>query len=103
MLAGLGAWGVFLATCRKLAATGLEAPRRNGPRLLWGGTGALLGIALGHLIAQQTGWHHAAYDIPGVTFGLALWIGEKLHQIPTGGELDRPISLFGGKGFGGKS
>ena len=95
MLAGLGGWAAFLIACRELAATGLEAPRRMIPRILWAVTGALLGSAVGYLIQQQGGWHRAPYDLTGVTFGLSLWIGEKLHQIPTGGELNRPISLFG--------
>ena len=95
MLIGFGGWTAFLITCRKLNATGLEAPRRMVPRLLWAGVGVMLGSAVGHLVDQQTGWNRAVYDFPAVTFGLALWIGEKLHQIPTPGELSRPTTLFG--------
>jgi hypothetical protein len=29
------------------------------------------------------------------TMGLAMWLGEKLHQIQTGEELNRPTTLFG--------
>jgi hypothetical protein len=95
MLIGFGGWAAFLVTCRTLSATGLEAPRRLVPRLLWAGVGVMLGLAVGHLVAQQTGWNRAVYDFPAVTFGLALWIGEKLHQIPAPGELSRPTTLFG--------
>jgi len=95
MLIGFGGWTAFLITCRKLNATGFEAPRRMVPRLLWAGVGVMLGSAVGHLVDQQTGWNRAVYDFPAVTFGLALWIGEKLHQIPTPGELSRPTTLFG--------
>jgi hypothetical protein len=95
MLAGLGAWAPFLVVCRHLKATGLEAPRAWFPRILWGVVGAQLGTAAGYLIQQQTGYHRAIYDLPCVTFGLALWIGEKLHQIPTYSELNRPTTLFG--------
>ena len=82
MLIGFGGWTAFLITCRKLSATGLEAPRRLVPRILWAGIGVMLGSAAGYLVDQQAGWHRAVYDFPAVTFGLALWIGEKLHQIP---------------------
>ena len=95
MLIGFGGWAAFLITCRTLSATGLEAPRRLVPRLLWAGVGVMLGSAVGHLVDQQTGWNRAVYDFPAVAFGLALWIGEKLHQIPTPGELSRPTTLFG--------
>jgi hypothetical protein len=95
MLLGLGAWTAFLVTCKRLAATGLQPQRRMGSRILWAGIGVLLGAAVGYLIQLNGGWHRAMTDLPAFTFGLALWLGERLHQIPTGGELDRPISLFG--------
>jgi hypothetical protein len=95
MLIGLGGWAAFLITCRTLSATGLEAPRRLVPRLLWAVAGVMLGAAVGYLVDQQAGWNRAVYDFPAVTFGLALWLGEKLHQIPTPGELSRPTTLFG--------
>jgi hypothetical protein len=95
MLIGLGGWTGFLITCRSLSATGLEAPRRLVPRILWAVIGALLGSAAGYLVDQQLGWHRAVYNFPGVTFVLTLWIGEKLHQISTPGELSRPTTLFG--------
>jgi hypothetical protein len=91
----LGLWWIFLRTCKGLAATGLEAPRRIGPRVLWAVTGALLGLAAGYLVQQQTRYYRALYDLPMLTALLALWIGERLHQIPRTSELDRPISLFG--------
>jgi anti-sigma factor RsiW len=91
----LGLWAAYLTTCKRLAATGLEAPRRAGPRFLWALTGSLLGLAAGYLVRQQTGYHRAVYDFPAVTCGLALRIGEKLHRIPQPGDLDRSISLFG--------
>src|ERR1035438_4623529 len=43
-------------------------------------------------IAHQTSYHRAMYDIPGVASGMALWIGEKHHQIQAGAELNRPIT-----------
>lgn len=95
MLLGLAAWAAFIYVCRLLSATGLEAPRSWGPRFVWGIGGALLGMAMGHLVQLQSGWHRALYDLPGITFGLALWIGEKYRQISTSGELSRPMSLFG--------
>jgi len=94
MLIGLSGWAPFLITCKKLKATGLEAPRRWLPRLLWAVAGAQIGAAPGHLIQQQLGGPRD-YFLPCITFGLALWIGEKLHQIPTGEELSRPTTLFG--------
>jgi hypothetical protein len=95
MLIGLLGWAAFLVTCKKLAATGLEAPRRMGSRTLWAVVGVLLGAAVGHLIDLQGGWHRAMYDLPLGTSLLTLWLGEKFHQIPTSGELSRPITLFG--------
>src|SRR5579863_853868 len=95
MLIGLGGWAQFLITCKNLMATGLEAPRRWLPRMLWAAVGALLGLTAGYLVQQQTGYHRAIYDLPFVTSGLILWIGEKLHQIPTGSEMNRPTTLFG--------
>jgi len=95
MLIGLSGWAPFLIACKKLKATGLEAPQGWVPRILWALVGVQLGMAVGYLIRQQTGYHRAVYDLPGVTFGLALWIGEKLHQIQTPGEVTRPITLFG--------
>ncbi len=95
MLIGLSGWAPFLIACKELKATGLEAPRGWVPRLLWALVGAQIGAAAGYLIQQQTGYHRAIYDLPGVTFGLALWVGEKFHQIQTPGEIDRPITLFG--------
>lgn len=95
MLIGLGGWTAFLVTCRKLSATGLEAPRRRTTRFLWAAVSWLVGLAAGCLVQQQTGWHGAVYFIPAVIFSLALWIGEKLHQISTPEELSRPTTLFG--------
>jgi hypothetical protein len=95
MLIGLAGWAPFLIACRGLSATGLEASRRLLPRLLWAVVGAQIGAAAGYLIQQQTGYHRAMIDFPFVTFGLALWIGEKLHQIPTPEALSRPTTLFG--------
>lgn len=95
MLIGLSGWAAFLITCRKLNATGLEAPRRWGPRILWGAIGVLLGAAVGYLIQQQTSWHRATFDVALATSLLAPWIGEKFHQILTPRELSRPTTLFG--------
>ena len=95
MLIGLGGWAAFLAACRNLNATGLEAPRRQATRLLWSAVSWLVGLAAGYLVHQQTGWHGAVYFVPALTFPLALWIGEKLHQISTPEELSRPTTLFG--------
>ena len=95
MLIGLGGWAAFLVTCSKLNATGLEAPRRRTTRFLWAAVSWLVGLAAGYLVQQQTGWHGAVYFIPAVTFPLALWIGEKLHQVPTPEEFSRPTTLFG--------
>jgi anti-sigma factor RsiW len=95
LLAGWGGWAVFVATCRQLQATGLEAPRRWLPRMLWAAVGSLLGSAAGSLIERQTGWRDAIYFLPPLTFGLALWLGERLQQIHTPNELDRPATLFG--------
>jgi hypothetical protein len=92
---GLGLWAAFLRTCKELAPTGLEAPRRLGSRSLWALTSGLVGMAAGYLIQQQTRYHRALYDVPAVTIFVALWMGEKLHQIPTAIEVNRPISLFG--------
>jgi hypothetical protein len=93
--ASLGLWAAFLRTCKKLAPTGLEAPRRMGSRFLWAVTGGLLGLAAGYLIQQQTRYYRALYDLPMLAALLALWMGEKLHQIPRAGDVSRPISLFG--------
>jgi anti-sigma factor RsiW len=93
--ASLALWAGFLTTCHKLSGTGLETPRRMGSRVLWSATGALLGLAAGYLIRQQTGYHRALYDLPMLTALLALWTGERLHQIPRAGDASRPISVFG--------
>jgi hypothetical protein len=95
MLIGVGGWAMFLDTCRRLRATGLEPARRWRPRLLWGATGTLVGYAIGYLIRQETGYHRAVYDVPLATGPLASWIGEKLRQIPSHGEMARPATLFG--------
>lgn len=92
---GLGLWAAFLRTCKRLAPTGLEAPRRMGSRFLWAVTGGLVGLAAGYLIQQQTRYHRALYDLPMLAALLALWMGEKLHQIPSAGDVTRPVSLFG--------
>ena len=34
-------------------------------------------------------------DLPAAMFGVALWIGEKLQQIPRASGVNRQISLFG--------
>ncbi len=94
MLIGLDGWAAFLVTCRKLNPTGLEAPRRWRPRVLWAGTGMLLGLAGGYLIQEQTGWQGAMPYLT-VASAVALWIGEKLHQVPTGEEMNRPTTLLG--------
>jgi anti-sigma factor RsiW len=94
MLIGLGGWAPFLMACRELKATGLEAPRRRSLVLLWAVVGSQIGAAAGNLKQQQMGGP-GDYFLPCVTFGLALWIGQKLHQIPTPEELDRPTTLFG--------
>jgi hypothetical protein len=92
MLIGLSGWAPFLMACNKLKATGLEAPRRWLLRLLWAVVGAQIGAAAGYLIEQQMrGPQHLAW----ITVVLALWIGQKLHQIPTHDELTRPTTLFG--------
>lgn len=90
---GLAGWAPFLVACKRLMATGLQAPRRWAPRVLWGVVGWLIGSAVGYLIQLQTG--HRDYLLSPVTFGIALWIGEKLHQIPTVDEINRPTTLFG--------
>lgn len=100
MLIGLSGWAPFLLTCRELKATGLEAPRGRIPRLLWALVGFEMGNVVGHLIQQQTGWHRAMPNIllfllPVVTFALALWLGEKFHQIQPHEEINRPMTLFG--------
>ncbi len=95
LLIGLSGWAAFLVTCKRLNATGLEAPRRWTTRFLWAAVSWLVGLAAGYLVQQQTRWHGAVYFIPAVTFPLALWIGEKFHQISTPEELSRPTTLFG--------
>ena len=95
MLIGLGGWVAFLLSCRKLSATGLEAPHRRMPRIVWGAVGWLFGAAAGYLIDQQTGGHSLRYFLGAVTFGVTLWIGEKFHQVPTPEEYSRPTTLFG--------
>jgi hypothetical protein len=93
MLIGLAGWAPFLMACKALGATGLEAGQGWVPRLLWAVVGAQIGAAAGYLIQQQIGGTN--YLMPCVTLGLALWIGEKLHQIQTYKELNRPTTLFG--------
>jgi hypothetical protein len=95
MLIGLSAWAPFLIACRELNSTGLDAARGWLPRLLWGFMGILIGTAGGYLIQQQTGYHRAMSVLPYLTSPLAVWVGEKLHRIQTGEELNRPITLFG--------
>lgn len=90
---GLAGWVPFLMACKRLMATGLQTPRRRTIRLLWALVGWLVGSAVGYLIQQQIG--RRSFLLPCVTFGIALWIGEKLHQIPTPEELNRPTTLFG--------
>jgi hypothetical protein len=98
LLIGLSGWAPFLIACRDLKSTGLEPPRRWLPRFLWAVVGAQIGAAAGHLIQQQIGghWGNRVYYFPmWITFSLALWIGEKLRQIPTPDEIARPTTLFG--------
>ncbi|HEY1760544.1 MAG TPA: hypothetical protein VGG72_34535 [Bryobacteraceae bacterium] len=97
MLIGLGGWAPFLMTCKELSATGLEAPRRRLPRILWAAVGGWIGTAAGYLIQQQIGgpWGNRGYFLQCVTAGLALWLGQKLHQIQTPEEIYRPTTLFG--------
>ncbi len=96
---GLSAWVPLLITCRELNATGLEAPRGWLHRVLWLGIVSVLGLTAGLLINEQIGgpWgNRAFYFLPAITMGLAMWLGERLHQIQTGEELYRPTTLFGG-------
>lgn len=95
MGAALAAWGAFLATCRGLSPTGLELPRRWSTRVAWSLVGWLVGVALGSLIGQQTAFHHAMTYFACIIPGVAMWLGEKLHQMPTVAELSRPTTLFG--------
>jgi hypothetical protein len=98
MLAGLFGWAPFLMACKELSATGLEAPRHWLPRILWAVVGAQIGAAAGYLIQQQVGgqWgNRAYYFLTWLSFSLALWLGEKFHQIQTGEEINRPTTLFG--------
>ena len=85
--------GAALIACRELKATGLEAPRGWLPRLFWSLVGFQLGWTAGYLIHQQVGGRWDWLWVVGS--GLALWLGEKLHQIQTVKELDRPTTLFG--------
>jgi hypothetical protein len=98
LLIGLGAWVPLLTTCRELKATGLEALRGWFPRLFWSLVGFQLGWTAGYLIREQIGghWGNLAYNgLWVVGSSLALWFGEKFHQIQTGEELNRPMTLFG--------
>jgi hypothetical protein len=94
MLIGLGGWVPFLITCRKLSATGLETPRGWAPRSLWYFVSSAVGWTAGYLIQPQPiiRW---PWMMSIATMGLAMWIGEKLHQFQTPEELNRPTTLFG--------
>ena len=93
VLIGLGAWVPLWITCRELKATGLETPRGWLPRLFWSLVGFQLGWTAGYLIHQQAGGRWEWLWVVGSS--LALWIGEKLNQIQTGEEINRPTTLFG--------
>jgi hypothetical protein len=94
MLIGLGGWAPFLMACRELSATGLETPRGWAPRSLWYFVSSLVGFTAGYLIQPQP-LFRVPWMMSIATMGLAMWLGEKLHQIQTGEELNRPRTLFG--------
>jgi hypothetical protein len=94
MLIGLGGWAPFLMACRELSATGLETPRGWVPRTLWYFVSSAVGWTAGYLIQPQPPFRWP-WMMSIATMGLAMWLGEKLHQIQTGDELHRPRTLFG--------
>jgi hypothetical protein len=99
MILGLAGWAPFLIVCRKLMATGLEAPRGWRPRILWGAVGTLAGFAVEYHLRQDIPWRQPIhfYFLPAAGLLIATMIGEKLHQIQTGPEANGPYisSLFG--------
>lgn len=80
MIAGLFFWWRFVKDCLVLRGTGLPPVRGNGPRIAWLAGGWLVTEAV---VAVVYGWkaHPVAFYFAPATAWLAVWLGEKLHQV----------------------
>lgn len=81
LLNAVVAWGVYLDTCRRLRATGLETPRSRFGQVAGGCVGLLLGVSA-MLVAQHwTGDQWWLRLIPLLSAGFAVWLDRRLGQI----------------------
>lgn len=94
-LAAIGLWVRFALVCRRIQSAGL-LPRRTWPaRVVWVLIGNTIGFAACAPVQYWTGWRNAIYFVPLVSFSIALWMGERLGQIPKVNDLTRPTTIFG--------
>lgn len=79
-LALLG-WVVFLDTCRKLSATGLQVPPSPLARTSWLISAGLLGVAVVLLLQHWAGHGPWLWLLPGLLMGIAAVLGKRWGQI----------------------
>jgi hypothetical protein len=86
-LSAICGWIFFLATCRRLSATGLEPPRPRTLNTLWSGIGGYVGHTAYHLLLSWNGYppgDWSSYAWLGLLLTFAGWaiawqIGRKWH------------------------
>jgi hypothetical protein len=94
-LAAIGLWVRFFFVCRRVQAAGMHPRRTKMARMVWIMSGAVIGISAQAPFLYWTGWRHAAFLLPPVTFAIAVWAGERLGQTPKWEEINRPTTIFG--------
>jgi hypothetical protein len=94
-LAAIGLWVRFLFVCRRVQAAGLHPRRTKMTRIVWMMSGTMIGFSACAPLWYWTGWRNVVYFVPWVVFSIASLAGEWLGQVPTGEELNRPITLLG--------
>lgn len=81
LAAGAFFWWRFVKACQVLRATGLPPRRGIGPRVAWLAGGFLIFEALSAVILGWKGRPPQFYFVPVAGAFLAVWLGEKLHQV----------------------
>ncbi len=92
----IASWAAFLMTCHRLQTTGFVSPVRMATRVVWGLLGAALSTSLVLTVGTLLGRHPNPALTIAVGSAIAVAIGERLNQVATIDDLQRPVSLFSG-------
>ena len=94
-ITAIAGWIAFLDTCRRLSATGFEAPHTWRTSMFWAVGGYLVGTLLGLVLHYRLGTF-ASSTFGGCASGVGMMLGRRWRQIPED-QTPKPISLFDGR------